>query len=89
MDAVPKLRRLILEGQHEEAKRLAHTLKGVAGNLCALELSEAAATVENAFHKDKNKLPVMETLIDGLEKALTSVLQAIPSSPSLSSQYET
>jgi CheY-like chemotaxis protein/nitrogen-specific signal transduction histidine kinase/HPt (histidine-containing phosphotransfer) domain-containing protein len=76
-DAVPKLRKFILEGQHDEAKRLAHTIKGVAGNLRAAELSKAAAAVEYAFYEEK--LPPMDALIDGLDKEIKSALQAINS----------
>jgi HPt (histidine-containing phosphotransfer) domain-containing protein len=74
---VSKLRQLIHEGRHEEAKILASTLKVVAGNLYAVELSEAAAALENAFYKEK--LPIMDVLWDELDKSLSSVLQVINS----------
>lgn len=74
-DVVPKLRQLILESRFEEAKTLAYTLKVVAANLCVIDLSEAAEAVENVFYKDK--LPVMDDLLDVLEKEINSTQHAI------------
>jgi signal transduction histidine kinase/DNA-binding response OmpR family regulator/HPt (histidine-containing phosphotransfer) domain-containing protein len=48
-DVVPDLRRLIAQGDLEDARRLAHTFKGVAGSLEAGDLSQAAARVEVAL----------------------------------------
>jgi len=48
-DVVPDLRRLIGNGELAEARRLAHTFKGVAGSLEARPLAEVAAAVEAAL----------------------------------------
>jgi PAS domain S-box-containing protein len=73
-DTMPTLKSLIQEGRHEEAKRLLHTLKGVAYNLEAVELAKAADTVEQAFFDVDS--PEMRVFIEDLDKALTSALQA-------------
>jgi HPt (histidine-containing phosphotransfer) domain-containing protein len=45
-DAVGQIRVALAANDVESATRLAHTLKGVAGNLGAVEVHDAAATVE-------------------------------------------
>jgi len=50
-DAAHRLERFLRENQWEQAERLAHTLKGGGGNLGAMPLYEAAATLEHACRK--------------------------------------
>jgi HPt (histidine-containing phosphotransfer) domain-containing protein len=50
-EVVPDLRRLVGNGDWDEARRLAHTLKGVAGSLEASALAQASAAVEAALAK--------------------------------------
>lgn len=45
---------LIANGQHDDAQILAHTIKGLAGNIGAGELQEAAAVVEGALKKGES-----------------------------------
>jgi two-component system sensor histidine kinase/response regulator len=45
-DVVEKIRAALVTNDHESATRLAHTLKGVAGNLGASPVQDAAAAVE-------------------------------------------
>jgi signal transduction histidine kinase/HPt (histidine-containing phosphotransfer) domain-containing protein/ActR/RegA family two-component response regulator len=73
-DAATELRRLLAEGSHDEARRLAHSLKGTAGILEAGELFEAAADVELALREGGIEEAV--TLIDALERALIPALAA-------------
>jgi HPt (histidine-containing phosphotransfer) domain-containing protein len=47
-DAAARIDALLARGQREEAMRIAHSLKGVAGNVGARELSAAAGVVEAA-----------------------------------------
>ncbi|ASJ97754.1 PAS domain S-box protein [Shewanella marisflavi] len=59
------------QGQHEEAIRYAHTLKGVAGNLCCPELVEMAKQIESSLSQTpeadiKEALEQMGELIDSL-----------------------
>ncbi|GAB7081351.1 hybrid sensor histidine kinase/response regulator [Megalodesulfovibrio paquesii] len=49
-DAAARLRRELEAGQSDEARRLVHSIKGVAGNIGALTLSDAAAVVELELH---------------------------------------
>jgi len=72
-----ELRRLIAEGNHEDAKRLAHTLKGVAGTLEARELLDAATIVEHALQE--GRLEAMHFLINVLEEALAPAIAAAAS----------
>lgn len=73
-DGITKLNNLLCDGKHEEAKRLAHTLKGVATNLEAKALAEAASAVEQAFAVGHTA--EMSLLLEHLEQALTAALQA-------------
>ncbi len=66
----------------DEARRLAHSVKGVAGNLGAGSLSAAAAQVEDAILRgDGDRAPLLvETLAGELEKVILGLrtLQDIP-----------
>jgi two-component system sensor histidine kinase/response regulator len=67
---VPALIRQALAGSDREvAERLAHTLKGLAGNIGAQEAMAAAAAVEQAL---RDSLPVedLDPLLQSLEQAL-------------------
>jgi two-component system sensor histidine kinase/response regulator len=66
------LRRLLESDGGTEAVRLAHTVKGVAGNLAAVRLQAAAATLEAAL-KSGDRAAV-GTLIDALEAAAAEVV---------------
>jgi two-component system sensor histidine kinase/response regulator len=71
------LRELINEGKREEAKRLAHTLKGVARTLEAAELGEAAFAVENALRS--GDVSNVESLIGTMERMLAPAIIAAAS----------
>jgi len=45
-NTVALLRDQLAQGQYEEAKRLAHTLRGLAGSMGATQVSEVAAELE-------------------------------------------
>ena len=59
----------------QEAERLAHTIKGLAGSLGAEELVQASAALESAF---KNSLPTPEiqTLITTFSATLAESITA-------------
>jgi CheY-like chemotaxis protein/HPt (histidine-containing phosphotransfer) domain-containing protein len=76
-DAIPKLKNLLHEGQYEEAKRLVHTLKGVAMNLEVTELAEAAREVEQVL--SENNLLNIENQINSLDSVLAVALKAVSS----------
>jgi PAS domain S-box-containing protein len=72
--APSELRQQIAEGKTEEAGRLAHSLKGVAAALEAKELSNAAASIENAIRDGvmENLKALIETMEAALEPAIAA-----------------
>ena len=73
-DAVAKLRDQIAIGSLDEARRLAHTLKGVAGALETRAVAEAASRMEDALAE--RDLPSLTGHLQRLEAALTPALAA-------------
>ena len=53
-DAGPRIRAMLLDGEWDEAERLAHNLRGVAGSFGAKDLQEASKTLELALVRDEN-----------------------------------
>lgn len=68
------IRNLLDIEDHESAIRLAHTIKGSAGNLAAVEVSEAARVLETAL---KNKETDLDDLIATLDSHLKVVFESI------------
>ena len=62
-------------GEAGEAERLAHTIKGVAGNVGAGELQEAAAALEHAIKE--GEADTYEEKISALGKVLKNVVTAL------------
>ena len=58
------------------AERLAHTTKGVAGNIGADQVQDLAAEVERAI-KERAPLSKVAALLDGLEVPLGSLVAAL------------
>ncbi|WDP90938.1 MAG: response regulator [Desulfobacter sp.] len=75
---MPDLERLLNEGDHDTALRLAHTLKGVAGNIGAQALSRAAADLEKAVREKKAE--DIPRYLGALAPRLTEVLEGIAQS---------
>jgi signal transduction histidine kinase/CheY-like chemotaxis protein/purine-cytosine permease-like protein/HPt (histidine-containing phosphotransfer) domain-containing protein len=73
-NAAPELRRLIAAENLEEAERLAHSLKGAAATLEAVELRDAAAAVEHVFRT--HQTGGMAALIDALEREIAPAISA-------------
>ncbi len=73
-NAVVELQRLLDEKRYEEAQRLTHSLRGVAGTLEARELAMAATSVELALKG--GKFEEMSLLVDLLERTLTPAVDA-------------
>ena len=73
-DTIPKLKHLIAEGQYQDAFRLVHTLKAVAGNLEAAELAEIADVIEQTLRE--NNLSNIDALINQLDTILTAALHS-------------
>ena len=72
--ATSEIKSMLENRDAESAERLAHTVKGSAGNLAAAGLSEAARHLEQAL---KNKEPDLERLIDDFENHLKEVVASI------------
>jgi HPt (histidine-containing phosphotransfer) domain-containing protein len=60
-------RSLLRESKPEEARRLAHSLKGVAASLGAPRVADAAGVLEHAFHHGEPS----ETALENVENELT------------------
>jgi len=69
-----ELRRHLAEGRPEDAERLAHSLKGAAATLGAVELAQAAGDLESASRERQG--PELALLCSRLEEALDIALAA-------------
>lgn len=65
------VRELLAQGKHDEALRLAHSLKGLGGNVGALYLQEAASELETSMQESPEA--DVESLLTTLEHALISL----------------
>ncbi|HYC46356.1 MAG TPA: response regulator [Burkholderiales bacterium] len=81
---------MLREGRHDEATRLAHSLKGVAANIGATKVADAAADLEQVLKKnegpdvavtavDRELRPVVAALADHLEIDTTMTTPPIDS----------
>jgi two-component system sensor histidine kinase/response regulator len=74
-DFVRDLRAAIAAGDHDTARRLAHTLKGAAGDIGATRVGEAAQRLEAALQAPSAKAP--PALVDAVEALLVQQLRHI------------
>lgn len=74
-NAVSEIKNTLEAGDTETAARLAHTVKGVAGNLGAEELFSAAADLEKAIKQEE--IDGLDGLIDSFEAQLDIVMGGI------------
>ena len=72
-----EIREALATGDHKRAERIAHTVRGIAGNIGAKELAAAAATVEAAFRDVAPARP--EPDLSAFEIALRRVVSSIAS----------
>ena len=75
-DVVTTIRQAVVGGDRAQAERLAHTLKGVAGNIGAMLVAERAAALEEALRGplDTTRL---EALLDATAQPLVALVQAL------------
>ena len=73
-DSVPALERLVADGAMDEARRLAHTLKGVAGALELADVASAARAMEDALAAGITDR--MDVLAPALQAAMTPAVAA-------------
>jgi PAS domain S-box-containing protein len=64
------------QGDRQGARRIVHTVKGVAGNLGAYQLSEAAGSLETAVHRG-SALEALRPELDLFDQKLAEVLWSI------------
>ncbi|MCP3874744.1 MAG: response regulator [Desulfobacteraceae bacterium] len=96
-DDTIKIKQAISDGDTILAERLAHTLKGVAGNIGAETLSQVSCSLEDAIHKaDTHRitdtLPSVENtlqqLLVGIQKAYPDKMGKKQQTESVSSQVD-
>jgi len=71
-----RLRTLLAEREHAAAQRIAHTLKGSAGNLGATEV-QRLVTALDAKMREGGEAAQIEPLVDALETELTQLAAAL------------
>jgi signal transduction histidine kinase/HPt (histidine-containing phosphotransfer) domain-containing protein len=74
-DIVDKIRDALKKSDIKTARRLVHTLKGVAGNLSAKDLYAAALELEMAVQQENAEN--FDRLLDNLEGAVSRVLESV------------
>jgi two-component system sensor histidine kinase/response regulator len=80
-NAVSLIRNQLEAGQHEDAQRTAHTLKGVSGTIGAGLLQERAAVVEHAVKAGQGASDIEAALIDvreELDRLISAISAALP-----------
>ncbi len=75
VDTAPQIRRALDLGDRVTAGRLAHSLKGAAGQIGATALASAARAVESAMDRAEDSL--VRSLAADLEEALHALVDAI------------
>lgn len=70
-----QLRGALASGETEHAERLAHSLKGLAGNLGAADLAAQAANLESALKDARHE--ELEAMLAELEQSLGALVAAI------------
>jgi len=74
-NAIIEIRNACAAGERKTAERLAHTLKGLAGNIGATELFEASRQLEFALQPEQKEIP--QDLMARVENLLVSLFSAI------------
>ena len=74
-DAANNLERFILQGEWDNAARLAHSLKGSSGNLGAKRLYKAATAMEQACHN--SDVDVNSAFFESLRSSLAEVIDGL------------
>ena len=77
-EATEELRSACRNSDRTLTNRLAHSIKGVAGNLGAVALHDVAAAIENVMrHPNQEQSPDMQTLLVQFDEKLREVLGGI------------
>jgi two-component system, sensor histidine kinase and response regulator len=76
-DAVAQIRQALDEpDDRQAAERIAHTLKGVAGQLGVTAVNQLAAQIESRIRRGEGK-KILTPLLDGLDAELKKVISAL------------
>jgi len=86
-DAAVDIRKALADGDKNTAQRLAHTLKGISGNLSADDVFTASRDLDSAIKKGTADEEI-ETNLSKLDNALIKVIEAIRTLPSVSDAQE-
>jgi two-component system sensor histidine kinase/response regulator len=78
---VSEIRRALAANDTSTARRLAHSLKGAAGNLGAESLSELAAKAEGALGQNQGVNTALEALSGSLDAVVAAIRAALPGEP--------
>ena len=83
-DAVGRISQLAKAGRQEEARRLAHSVKGVSGNLGMVSVSRVAAQIEQQLKSNpaSTDSESIADLLTKLQAALVEVFAKLPSKAS-------
>ncbi|MFA5824768.1 MAG: response regulator [Gallionellaceae bacterium] len=76
-----QLRERMVQGNRDEARRLAHTLKGSSGNLGATGMQRLAAELETAIKNGRDATEIEQlagTAETGLQRLIAGILTALP-----------
>ncbi len=76
--AVQHIEQALKQDDWALAERLAHTLKGTAGNIAAIEIQRRAEDLENLIRQRPDRAPVLQQL-PALDAILTPLIAAITS----------
>jgi signal transduction histidine kinase/HPt (histidine-containing phosphotransfer) domain-containing protein len=83
-DSATRIRAALTRGDRIEARRLAHSIKSVTASLGALQISEAARTLEHALASE-TLTPGSEALIHALEQEIQMVVDGLARLPQINS----
>ena len=83
-DSAPSIKKALELDDLPLAKREAHTLKGVAGNIGASEVQQEAGKIESAI--SNKELTGLSNNLNSLELALSVVISGLKSAPVLNSE---
>ncbi|MBF0508820.1 MAG: response regulator, partial [Deltaproteobacteria bacterium] len=75
LEMIDRINQAMVTGDEETARRTAHTLKGMAGNLSAKDLFDAAQALESAIRQRKKTQ--YDVLVANLSRTIRPLLQAL------------
>ncbi|CAK0763557.1 hypothetical protein CCP3SC5AM1_340012 [Gammaproteobacteria bacterium] len=77
-DAVEKIEQALIRGERQEAIRLTHTLKGLAGNIGNIRLQEASARIEADLMETSKETIFLDELKNIMSNVILELTTALP-----------